>query len=59
MNQTIIVPNGYNGATIELDAIDVLERRKDAVKLHVYGKPWLIRWVAIEEYTTKRGEVRS
>lgn len=34
------------GATVELDARNVLERREDGtVKLAVAGSPWLIRWV--------------
>lgn len=50
MNQVITVPNGYNGATIQLDAVDILDYTKTAVKLHVYGKPWLVRWVYREDY---------
>ena len=53
MNTVITVANGYNGATIQLDAVDILEFTKTAVKLHVYGKPWLIRWVSRDEYQSK------
>lgn len=54
MTKTITVADGYNGATIQLDAYDVLDSMSDgSVKLHVAGYPWLIRWVSGDEYRSK------
>jgi hypothetical protein len=51
--RTIIVADGYNGSTIELDAEDILDSMSDGtVKLHVIDKPWLIRWVRAEDILT-------
>jgi hypothetical protein len=43
------VPDGYNGATVDLDPTP-LQMEANLVKLAVYGKPWLIRWVRREDY---------
>lgn len=57
MNQVITVADGFNGSTVQLDAVDVLDFDKTAVKLHVYGKPWLIRWVCLDEYYRAVNEI--
>lgn len=48
--RVITVADGYTGRTVELDADDVLDTLPNGiVKLHVVGKPWLIRWVYPED----------
>ena len=55
MVKHITVAEGYNGSTVELDAQDILAKDAQGVKLHVLGKPWLIRWVPMQEYIAKTG----
>lgn len=49
----ITVADGYNGATIQLNADEILDSTSNTVKLHVVGFPWLIRWVARDEFDRK------
>lgn len=52
MNQ-ITVAEGYNGATVQLNADEILDSTPSLVKLHVVGFDWLIRWVARDEFDRK------
>ena len=49
---TITVNDGYNGSTVRLNTKPLAEDAT-AVKLSVAGAPWLIRWVARDEYERK------
>jgi hypothetical protein len=57
MERTITVADGYNGSTVTLNAECVLDSLPDgSVKLHVVGKPHLIRWVSAEDFRLIREE---
>ena len=52
---TITVPDGYHGATVELD-LHPLHFDNTCVKLHVARKPWLIRWISRAEWNAATAE---
>ena len=51
----LIVQDGFNGDTVELDGFDVLEINGDTVKLHVVGHRHLIRWVCVLDFPEVAG----
>lgn len=42
--KTVMLADGYNGDLVECD-IEPIAVDGDLLKLHVTGKPWLIRWI--------------
>ena len=54
--ETITLPNGYNGDTVECLLNPVLDEDTSCVKLRVKNSPYLFRWVAksdIEKWRNK------
>jgi hypothetical protein len=51
----LIIPDGYNGDTVELDGFDVLEINGNTVKLHVVGRRHLVRWVCVLDFPEVAG----
>lgn len=49
MAQTITLPDGYNGHTVELHA-EPLSVERGMVMLAVVGREWLIKWVSLGVY---------
>ena len=47
---TITLPDGYNGHTVECDIYPVLDIDKTSVKLRVTGSDYLFRWCPIEDW---------
>lgn len=46
----ITVPDGYNGATIELDATCVLSRDRTTARLAALGSPYLFGYASLAKY---------
>ena len=59
--QAITLPDGYNGHTVELDVLPVLDvirapdGRVSSVKLRATGSTYLIRWVYVGDYERLSG----
>lgn len=53
---TIKLQDGYNGKQEEFDS-QILERMGNTYKVAVAGKPWLIKWVSIEDYDKAMADV--
>ena len=55
---TITLPDGYNGHTVECDATPIAEDG-NMVKLRVTGSSYLFTWVRREEWEAKKGEMSN
>jgi hypothetical protein len=50
----MVVPDGYNGRTVEL-SLHPCELDGNSVKLWAVGRPYLIRWVRVDEWLAAGG----